>query len=351
MSSAPGPSRKRTRTEDGGGDATRNPPISSIQRDEDVWLSDGNIVIVAADTMAFRVHKSILSLRSEVFRDLFLLPNADAATMETMDGCPVVRVSDSPDDIRRLFLVLCCGKNYYYDGDALVAVPFEVLASLIRMGHKYALQDILDHALSRLKKYYTNDLSAWKDPESRARYVTATDDDAPTVVTLGRLTNTPSLLPTALLVCTEIAADYWEESDGSIVSRIASLPVSDQLQLTAAKASLAEACATRPLRLLASVPCPGCMRSAFCRAAREAPLDALRDRDVLPSFSDHNALKPVAETFWGDVHWRRLCANCREVLLEIDEIEIKVLWGSLPDIFALGLDKDTWQSGSAGTGQ
>lgn len=86
--------------------------MSEVRRDEEVWLSDGNIVVVADKTVAFRVHRSILSLRSEIFRDLFSLPNADAATVETMDGCPVVPVSDSPDDIRRLFLVLCCGKKY-----------------------------------------------------------------------------------------------------------------------------------------------------------------------------------------------------------------------------------------------
>ena len=233
----------------------------------------------------------------------------------------------------------------------LVPVEFEVLASLIRMGHKYELQDILSHALSRLKKFYTNDFAAWKDPASRTRYVTTTDDDAPAVVALARLTNTPSLLPTALLVCSQIATGYWEKGDGSIMSRIAALPVSDRLQLTAAKMSLAEACAARPLRLLASIPCQGCAREAFCRAAREAPLVALRERDVLPSFSDHNALKPLAEMFWGDVHWRRLCEACREALLEIDEVETRVLWGSLPEVFALRLDEASWPSVSAGMKQ
>ena len=110
-----GPTRKRLRTEDEN-ETTPNPPanIFEIKRDEQVWLTDGNIVVVAADTVAFRVHKSVLALRSGVFGDLFSLPNADEAKMETMDGCPVVRVSDAPDDIRRLFLVLCCGKKYVH---------------------------------------------------------------------------------------------------------------------------------------------------------------------------------------------------------------------------------------------
>ena len=103
-SSGNGPSRKRARVNE-------DEKTPDLQKDEEVWLSDGNIVVVAANKIAFRVHKSILALQSEVFSDLFSLPGADEATPETMDGCPVVHVSDSPDDIRRLFLVLCCGKK------------------------------------------------------------------------------------------------------------------------------------------------------------------------------------------------------------------------------------------------
>ncbi len=127
--------RKRARVEG----ETSNLPTCGLRKDGEVWLSDGSIVVVAADNVAFRVHKSTLARRSEIFRDLFSLPNADAATAETMDGCPVVYVSDSSDDIRHLFLVLCCGNkyvlarpsssffflikplSYYYDGDALIA--------------------------------------------------------------------------------------------------------------------------------------------------------------------------------------------------------------------------------------
>ena len=106
------PSRKRARTEDGDGDRNSNLPTSALRRDDDVWLSDGSIVVVAANNVAFRVHKSTLARRSEIFRDLFCLPNADAATAETMEGCPIVRVSDVSSDIRPLLSVLCCGKKY-----------------------------------------------------------------------------------------------------------------------------------------------------------------------------------------------------------------------------------------------
>ena len=81
-----------------------------VSRDADVWLADGNCVVVAKNT-AFRVYKGILSLHSELFRDLFSLPNSGSSS-DMMDGCPTVTVADDPRDIRCLFLVLCCGKEY-----------------------------------------------------------------------------------------------------------------------------------------------------------------------------------------------------------------------------------------------
>ena len=118
MSSESAPPRKRARADSSGDpEATSNLTLrtSNLRKDSEVWLSDGSIVIAAADDVAFRVHKSILSRRSEVYNDLFSLPNADAAMAETMDGCPVVRVSDSSVDIRHLLLVLCCGKKCVAD--------------------------------------------------------------------------------------------------------------------------------------------------------------------------------------------------------------------------------------------
>ena len=91
-------------------------------RDPEVWLSDGNIVVVSRN-VAFRVHKSVLSHHSEVFnRDLFSLPEQGADEM--MDGCPVVRLdSDEPEDLQRLFLVLCCGKKCVSDPLCVLIPP------------------------------------------------------------------------------------------------------------------------------------------------------------------------------------------------------------------------------------
>ncbi|OJT08534.1 hypothetical protein TRAPUB_540 [Trametes pubescens] len=73
-------------------------------RDKDVWLSTGNLIIVASGRVAFRIFRGLLAIKSEVFRGLFELP--PPPDHEKMDGCPVVELSDSPDDLKHLFLVM-----------------------------------------------------------------------------------------------------------------------------------------------------------------------------------------------------------------------------------------------------
>lgn len=80
----------------------------------DLWFCDGSVVL-QADSTLFRVHKSQLSRRSVVFSDMFTLPQPTLMTThamladETYEGCPVVRLYDSAEDVANLLLAL-------YDG-------------------------------------------------------------------------------------------------------------------------------------------------------------------------------------------------------------------------------------------
>lgn len=74
-------------------------------RDEDFWYSDGNIIIVARD-VEFRVYKGLLADHSAVFRDMLAFPQPPVPTPSNAgsaeDPCPVVHVSDSPEDFRHI---------------------------------------------------------------------------------------------------------------------------------------------------------------------------------------------------------------------------------------------------------
>ncbi len=85
-------------------DAGAGPSQESVpKRDYQFWLEDGNIVLLARQT-AFRIYKGLLARQSVVFRDMFVA--SDPGTGPTFDGCPAVRLSDSPEDLRALLQAL-----------------------------------------------------------------------------------------------------------------------------------------------------------------------------------------------------------------------------------------------------
>lgn len=98
----PTKSLKRKRTED-------EPIVPGKPRKHDrFWLDDGNVVLTADNALSFRLHRSVLSLHSEVFRSMFAFPSRPEDN-EMMEGCPVIHLQDSGDDLVDFFALL-------YDG-------------------------------------------------------------------------------------------------------------------------------------------------------------------------------------------------------------------------------------------
>lgn len=80
-----------------------------VKRDEEVWFVDGNIVL-QAHGVAFRVYQDIFALNPEVFAGMFSVPQP--ATVETFDDCPVIHLSDNPNDLRLLLRVIFIDKEH-----------------------------------------------------------------------------------------------------------------------------------------------------------------------------------------------------------------------------------------------
>jgi hypothetical protein len=70
-----------------------------------VWLSDGNIVFQARER-AFCIYRGLLVRKSVVFAALFSLPQSEAEQLDTVDGFPLVRLDDEPDDFEVFLLAL-----------------------------------------------------------------------------------------------------------------------------------------------------------------------------------------------------------------------------------------------------
>lgn len=58
----------------------------------DPWFDDGNIVLEVERTQ-FKVYGGLLSKKSDIFTDMLRVPQPSEG-QETLDGCPLVRLSD-----------------------------------------------------------------------------------------------------------------------------------------------------------------------------------------------------------------------------------------------------------------
>ncbi|KAF9034385.1 hypothetical protein BJ165DRAFT_1396192 [Panaeolus papilionaceus] len=150
--------RKKRRLSDNDDLSTAMPaPFQGIEggdamKQGSIWFEDGSIILIVEKTQ-YRVHASLLSRCSSVFKDMFSLPQPTSSESGA-EGCPVVHLHDSPQDVEQLL-------NAIYDSphSADAAAPakpmsLSTVSALLRLGNKYDIPHLRDHAISRLRLEY-----------------------------------------------------------------------------------------------------------------------------------------------------------------------------------------------------
>lgn len=94
--------RKRSREDSAEGFSVTDQGHTQYQQGA-VWFDDGNVILVAEAT-AFRIYRGVLMGVSEVFRDMFMIPQPPDA--ERWEGCPIVHLSDTAADLNHVLSVL-----------------------------------------------------------------------------------------------------------------------------------------------------------------------------------------------------------------------------------------------------
>ena len=81
--------------------STPSPQSQEFVHCLDLWYNDGSLVIVT-ESLAFRVHTSIMATNCEIFRDMATIPQSKGSeeTQEKWEECPVVRLQDSATDMQ-----------------------------------------------------------------------------------------------------------------------------------------------------------------------------------------------------------------------------------------------------------
>ncbi len=80
------------------------PPLEGLQPHSEFWIEDGNLILVARD-VAFRVYRGLLAKQSTVLGEMAAKSSEDVYEA-IFDGCPIVRLSDSPQDLTHLLRIL-----------------------------------------------------------------------------------------------------------------------------------------------------------------------------------------------------------------------------------------------------
>ncbi|KAF7362310.1 BTB domain-containing protein [Mycena venus] len=184
------------------------PPAAKRKRGENapitrshIWYQDGSLVLQAGQHQ-FRVHWGVVSEHSSFFRDMQALPQPP--DQPTVDGCPVVELSDDLMDVEFLLKALytpvaAIARTFL----AQTALPLHVIGALLKLGKKYDFRALLDSAVARLTFEYPATLEEYDRllcddaPEYTPTRIVPYDALEFDVISLARESDIVSVLPSA----------------------------------------------------------------------------------------------------------------------------------------------------------
>ncbi|RPD58813.1 hypothetical protein L226DRAFT_471169 [Lentinus tigrinus ALCF2SS1-7] len=129
-------------------------------RTTDFWFADGNIILLVQD-VAFKVHRGQLVRHSDIFHDMFSLPQPVG---DMIDGCPWVQLHDDPGDVLHLLRAL-------YDGlyfTKRTSGDFCAVSAVLRLSTKYLIEHLRERCLMRLEADWPTTLGGWDKREQHA---------------------------------------------------------------------------------------------------------------------------------------------------------------------------------------
>ncbi|KAF8890109.1 hypothetical protein BD779DRAFT_1671469 [Infundibulicybe gibba] len=114
-------------------------PLGDTQHPK-LWFHDGSIIL-RVDTCLFRVHQTVLAAHSEVFADLFLIPQPPGEYK--MDGCHLVELHDNSDDFADLLNGIYDPSHFQsLSPNADLDTVLDFVAGILRLSTKYAIESL-----------------------------------------------------------------------------------------------------------------------------------------------------------------------------------------------------------------
>ena len=303
-----------------------------------------------------------------MFKDLFAANHS--VRVVRIDGeqsfsCPVVRVSDSPEDLRHL-LRACFSKRLArfvnvtrqqpsasrFVTDMVTAFrsygeehpSYHEISATIRLGDKYKIGELYVRSVEYLKRCFPSTLSSWTalNCYSPSNWINFEEIG---VINIARATGELSLLPTALLtiICgwksphgTGIVHDLTHEDEFAVREYYPS--PEDVTVCFDGKTKLHSATITVVMRTFKPAPASDCKTPANCRPALRAVLVGLeKSLDPLLTGNPFGGY----EAFVRAPEGLDVCAPCLAMVQRRNLKEHKDVWDRLPEL--LGIDVPGWK--------
>ncbi|KAJ7194906.1 hypothetical protein GGX14DRAFT_677594 [Mycena pura] len=299
-------------------------PAGPVTRSK-IWYSDGSIVL-QAEAVQFRVHTSILSAASSVFRDMLEVAQGPADIADQVEGCPLVHLSDDKAVDVGFVLEALYDRNFYKTKKK----TFGQVEAMWRLGKKYGFDELRDDAVGRLQYIFPSTLA-----DMHARYWSP---DTPVdfgmskypgfsfdAVNLARATGLISILPTALIISCLSSSDLRTAQEKILSGRprgdgsTAHLSGEDKALCILAMSDLLRKQWDGPYAWLHKSSC----LNTNCRALREDLKTAIWT--PIPRFVSLNR-RMVDGSF---------CEVCKQYNLAVFTVGQRALWEELPSVFGL----------------
>ncbi|PIL26560.1 hypothetical protein GSI_12318 [Ganoderma sinense ZZ0214-1] len=326
MSPSPPPAKRARLSEDAATATASLPPWTGFQPHGDFWFDDGNLIVVAKQNIAFRIYRGLLAAQSAFFADKIASASLDPT--QIFDGCPVVEVTDTPEEFAHfLRVMLPKSKQLFYRRKDDAPSTFDQVAAAIRLSYKYNVEDVLTQAIGLLQeRHFSPDYASWLERELHPT-ILIRGPVAVGVVNLARLTGVASLLPPAMYECVRLGSailDGWRRDDG-VVECLSPQDLKLCLDL---RDALGREAATIFLRLFDAPPCTECSEPEIC----PEHLDDAREDTFSECFPFHPSLDPWDSFLKKFLESYGFCDECRNALFIRERQERHNLWGRLPDL-------------------
>ncbi|KAJ6459025.1 hypothetical protein C8R45DRAFT_1031298 [Mycena sanguinolenta] len=298
-------------------------PIVQEIPSSEIWFKDGTLVLQAGAS-SFRVYSGILADRSPVFHDMLEFPQPEDAP--TVDGCPVVRLTDAEND-------LSCFLKALFDYEFFLPYPaktdWSTMSGIIRLSTKYQVESLRKRALVHLSSAFPSDPTEYSQPRSSW---TVESHEWIRVILFAREMSLDWVLPICLYRASALCTPAQVLSGIDVDGLHMELNGTDKLMCIEQSISLAKTASADVLQFLWEPSVITGCRGVNDQEKWQCTRSRFLSRQIAEGWRVGGAF-PLA--LWMPDDWARLnvCAACMSSMRTAHQNALDTFWDGLPQRF------------------